>query len=367
MPCARFASIPPAVLAFACAACLCAPLAGGAATGEPPAVGKKEATPGPSVAARQGQPVDGLKVVLALDQPALLEGDPWTGKVAAANAGPKPIVVDTLSGWRAKLVRTDGRAPRLTAHMGAGIRERDRSAYFQTLQPGRDLLLATLEAPAQPDSCLVVHLGGLLEGWDLSAGTYRMSVTYTMTPQESERLGMKGAWTGAVESNVAEVTVAERKLPGQPVNGLLLILDLRPYSAAAAKGCSGRARLKNVSDQPLQVDLGASAGIEVRQPDGKIVPGQAMPIPWRDLLGEKRCATIQPGDWVDAAKFQMLEGAMMVQAPTSQAYGLDAGEYLLRAKYQCAKAPPGAHGSVWTGELESNEERLSILSSRKPK
>jgi hypothetical protein len=367
MPGARCASIPTVVLAFTCAACLCAPFAGGAETGESPAVGKKEARPSPNASAGQGQPVGGLKVLLTLEKQALLEGDSWTGKVAATNVGPKPIVVDTLSGWRTKLVRPDGRAPRLTVHMGAGFIERERNTYFQTIQPGGDLPLATIEAPTQPDSCLAVHLGGLLEGWDLSAGTYRMSVTYTMTPQESERLGMQAAWTGAVESNVVEVTVAERKLPGKPLNGLLLILDLRPYAAAAAQGCSGRARLKNVSDKPVQVDLAASAGIEVRQPDGKVVQGQAMPIPWRDIVGEKRCATIQPGDWVDAAKFHVYEGAMMVQAATSQAYGLAAGEYLVRAKYRCDKAPPGARGPVWTGALESNEERLSILSSRKPR
>jgi hypothetical protein len=311
-------------------------------------------------AAPAGAAAGGLKLELKLDKTKYAEGEPWTGLVTATNAGKAPVSIDSRDGAEVKLAAAPGgREPKLTRSIGTGGRNMgDREKAFATLKPGESGELARFDISADPGCTLGGHIGGKMMGWDIPAGEFKMSITYAKTPEAAKQQGMENAWTGTAQSNTVTVTVEERKVDAKAVAGLELRLDVRSCEAGKGeKQINGRARLVNVSKEPVLVDMRAPATMEVLNADGKAVQGQVLPIPL--TLGGQQAVTLKPGEWVDVAKFFIMKGAMMVQANPTTAYGLPVGKYTVKAAFKGDETGEKA----WKGQLQSNAETVNVETS----
>ncbi len=332
-----------------CMAALVATLATGVRAGEP------------------GEAVDGLRLVLNLDATEQPESAPFTGRLRAENRGEAPFALDLRGGARVKLIGPGGQeeTPRL-----------DRPApppepgapRFATLPPGAGRPVAVFTRSLKPDLALYGTVGGRRLGWDLDAGRYRLSIVYEKRPGEARVQEMTNPWTGRVESNVVTLTVQARPVDATPVDGLVLILDTvrTPTGRGGGEQISGRARVKNVSEAPVLVDLGAETALAVREIDGTPVEGTVRPQALESSESRARdFVRLAPGRSATAARFFFLGGALMVEGPVTQTWDLAPGRHKVRATYRSAADRSDVYdreGEAWTGTLTSND--ITILSPR---
>jgi hypothetical protein len=310
-----------------------------------------------------GKAVDGLKLVLKIDKAAYEEGEAWTGSVTATNESGKAFAIDTTRGGGIKFIPVDGKEPKIVMHIGTGGKNTGEKRTFPAIEPGKSALVERFDPSPRAENVLAASLGGAMTAWDAIAGKYQMIFTYKMTAETAKALGMESPWVGAVESNVATITVTPKQAKGTPVAGLALCLDTRVVGEGADRQVNGRARLVNVSDKPIVLDTKATSQIEFCTPDGKPVKGQALPFPLRPTT--ESTVTIQPGDWFDVAKYSILKGATMVQANPTVACGLPVGQYTVKASYAATPAPD-AKDKTWASTLQSNEEKIFVMVSNAP-
>lgn len=201
-----------------------------------------------------GSPVaNGLRLVLRMDQTAIREGEPLTGKLTAENAGTEALDLLPFGDLDILIERSDGRPVDHTTYLGGGQYDpAELRAGLRRLAPGESLQLGAIDQAKPGPWSAFAGQGGRIGFFDyrLTAGEYRLKVRFHEDGRfPKEQLGIAiPVWTGTAESNEVVVRVVEQPVDAPVVQGLQVILAGTAEHVAM--------RLRNASDQPLVVDLG---------------------------------------------------------------------------------------------------------------
>jgi RNA polymerase sigma factor (sigma-70 family) len=164
----------------------------------------------------QGEPVNGLSLVLAADRTELTQGQdgkiaPLTLRLQFRNAGKEDFRVKTdnlVPTWDSRLqlsvIGPDDGSVGVTEQVGAKPAPKPTSGFFRPLPVGKSRSLGECKFPGP----LPPVPGGKVFVYSLNKpGKYRIRATYSNLDQENIP-GLPGAWTGTVTSNelVVEVT-----------------------------------------------------------------------------------------------------------------------------------------------------------------
>lgn len=329
----------------------------------PPAVvPPPSAAVAPVAAPPAGPVVNGLRLSLRMDQTEIIEGQPWTGRLLAENAGADPLRLFPLSEGDIVLEQADGTPVPSSMFMGnGGYDPQELRQAIRTLKAGESTQVMDFSR-TKPGPYSELAGGGHNIGvcsYRLPPGTYRLRIALTETGDFPRQIEVPGVvWTGKAESNTATVVVRERPLAAGPAADLQILMAGTPERLEI--------QVRNTTDRPMVIDLGG-------MPFGPFVKAKA-PQRWflvlRDAAGNevrgRVLANRIPSLPNRADHFRTLAPGASLWLPfgftTTRAKPLPTGTWSVQATYNNPDdgLAAGAPAAALVGEFTSNRLELVV-------